>query len=248
MNSSASELRQRAAAQRRRLADVLQRGPQPRPHRVPARLLDVRVQVEEQRAADQEGADVDEQRGRRAGGRDDAPAEGGSEHEGRSRRRCSGRRWPCARPRSASRAPLLAGACSARAARPTCSRAARATSARSSALAARAAVPSRAASTRTAGSEKCHMSTASAAVTTASKRYRALSSPLRLDASTRATRAGTTNAGSACPANSSADDRERAVGVVEHRQHQGDAARTSLPSRLTVYAQRRSCAAAAIER
>ena len=47
-------------------------------------------------------------------------------------------------------------------------------------------------------------STASAAVATASKKYSALSSLRRADASTRAISAGTRNAGSACQANSSA--------------------------------------------
>ncbi len=85
-----------------------------------------------------------------------------------------------------------------------CSRAARAVSARSSALVASAAVPSSATSSRIAGSQKCQSSTASSAVAMPSNTYSPLSTPRRGEASTRAASAGAANAGSACPEISSA--------------------------------------------
>ncbi len=63
--------------------------------------------------------------------------------------------------------------------------------------------------------------TASAIVTAPSNTYRALSSPRRGEASTRATTAGTRNAGTP-GGDQQRSDRERAVGVIEHGQRQRD--------------------------
>ena len=114
-----------------------------------------------------------------------------------------------------------------------CSRAARAVSARNSALAASAAVPSSAARIRIAGSQKCHSSTASSVVTTPSNRYSPLSTPRRCEASTRAASAGAANAGSAWPEISSA---ATATALCVWSKTATDSATkpNQVPSRLTV--------------
>ena len=192
---------------------------------------DVRVQVEQQRPADQERADVDEQRGLSARRRGDDAADQRSRHE----RDREGDVERCVRPAlgllCSAASSSSGGVAPSGALRPVAPT--RATSARSSALAASAAVPSIAASSSTPGSQKRHSRTASAAVTTASMKYSALSSEWRSEDSTRATTAGTTKAGSACQASSSAATAS-ALWVWSKTASERATRPTQLPSRLTV--------------
>ena len=68
-------------SQRRNVVDVAPRRPQPRPHRDVPRLRDVRVQVEQHQAADEERSRVDEQGGRPAGRGHDHAGDHGPQRE-----------------------------------------------------------------------------------------------------------------------------------------------------------------------
>ncbi len=79
--TSATASAEQQLAQQGRLVDVPPGGMQAGAYRVALGLLDAGVQVDQQRAADQERADVDEQRRGCAGGGDDGAGEHRAEHE-----------------------------------------------------------------------------------------------------------------------------------------------------------------------
>ena len=154
------------------LVDVRPGRAQAGAHGVAAGLLDVRVQVDQQRPADHERADVDEQRGGRARPRRPRAAERRSEHERdregdveRGVRLAFGLLRACLERSCSRRAGAVRVGAALRPARARPAPPPRAAARWRRAPPCRRAPPARS----TAGSQKCHSRTASAAVATASK-------------------------------------------------------------------------------